>query len=117
MPDDKSGGRRKPRRGELLSSLVDAIGGLSLGACLAITVAWAASADIGHYARGDFLLPQPDRLCPPSQEAGPGPYLDGDRLPVRGRSLLCNGFTGQWEHPTARARRLTEAAAGFGSPE
>jgi hypothetical protein len=73
-----------------------------------VLVAWSASAGFQRSLAGEALFGTPDHLCTP--RIGGGPYLDGDRvLLANGDSLICDGLTGSWESPAARAAR----GAGF----
>lgn len=86
------------------ASLVEGIAGLWLGLALAALAGLLASPDFQRRLSGEPLLGTPDHLCQP--RIGGGPYLDGDRVTLAdGTSLICDGVSGGWESPAARAQR------------
>jgi hypothetical protein len=93
-------------------SLVEGIVGLWLGLALTALVAWGASADFQNSLSGAALRGTPDHLCAP--RIGGGPYLDGDRVTLaNGDSLICDGVTGGWQSPAARAARGADIDAAL----
>ena len=85
-------------------ALVEGIAGLWLGLALAVLAAWLAAQPMHHLLSGETVLGTPDHLCTP--RIGGGPYLDGDRVTLAdGSALICDGISGNWESPAARAQR------------
>lgn len=107
-PPSRPAGRALPLLASALDrlgeSLVEGIAGLWLGLALTALVGLAASPGFQRSLSGELLLGTPDHLCQP--RIGGGPYLDGDRVTLAdGAILVCDGVSGGWESPAARAQR------------
>ena len=84
--------------------LFEALFGIAIGAALTAPVEIGFFAASGHKTMAQEMIP---RVCEPlGKPAGPG--LDGDRVTVAGKLLVCDGHSGKWVAPEERARHVRE---------
>ena len=84
--------------------LFEALFGIAIGAAITAPIELGLLVMNGHQSQAQTVIPH---VCPPlGKPAGPG--LDGDRIAVSDKLLVCDGSSGKWVPPEERAKHVRE---------